>query len=53
MALYGVDRLIEVKKAERAELDGRWPSEEVMRLREELAEQLRALADLKKMAASV
>ena len=52
VALYGVDRLIQAKKAERAELDGRWPSEEVMRLREELAEQLRALADLKKMAAS-
>ena len=52
VALYGVDRLIEDKKAERAELDGRWPSEEVMRLREELAEQLRALADLKKMAST-
>ncbi len=51
VALYGVDRLIEAKKAERAELDGRWPSEEVMRLREELADQLRALADLKTMAA--
>ena len=47
VALYGVDRLIDAKKAERAELDGRWPSEEVMRLREELADQLRALADLK------
>jgi formate C-acetyltransferase len=52
VALYGVDRLIEAKKAERAEFDGRWPSEEVMRLREEMAEQLRALADLKTMAAS-
>ncbi|HSU54689.1 MAG TPA: formate C-acetyltransferase [Candidatus Dormibacteraeota bacterium] len=52
VALYGVDRLIEDKKAERAELDGRWASEEVMRLREELAEQLRALNDLKTMAAS-
>jgi formate C-acetyltransferase len=50
VALYGVDRLIEAKKAERTELDGRWPSEEIMRLREELAEQLRALADLKTMA---
>ena len=52
VALYGVDRLIQNKKRERAELDGRWPSEEVMRLREELAEQLRALADLKKMAST-
>jgi formate C-acetyltransferase len=47
-----VDRLIEAKKAERAELDARWPSEDVMRLREEVADQLRALADLKTMAAS-
>jgi formate C-acetyltransferase len=51
VALYGVDRLIEAKKAERAELDGRWASEEVLRLREELADQLRALTDLKAMAA--
>lgn len=52
VALYGVDRLVATKRAERAELDGRWPSEEVMRLREELADQLRALADLKTMAAT-
>ena len=52
VALYGVDRLIEAKKAERREIDLRWPTEEVMRLREEMADQVRALADLKKMAAS-
>jgi len=52
VALYGVDRLIEAKQAERAELDARWPTEEVMRLREEMADQLRALADLETMAAS-
>jgi formate C-acetyltransferase len=52
VALYGVDRLIKAKKEERAEFDARWPSEEVMRLREEMAEQLRALADLKTMASS-
>jgi formate C-acetyltransferase len=52
VALYGVDRLIQSKKAERAELDGRWSSEDVLRLREELADQLRALADLKTMAAT-
>lgn len=52
VALYGVDRLIEAKQAERAELDARWPSDEVLRLREELADQLRALADLKTMAAT-
>src|SRR4051794_3200722 len=51
VALYGVDRLIEAKKAERAQIDARWPSEDVMRLREEMADQLRALADLKTMAA--
>jgi formate C-acetyltransferase len=52
VALYGVDRLVEVKKAERAGVDSRWPTDEVLRLREELADQLRALADLKEMAAS-
>jgi len=52
VALYGVDRLIAAKKEERAEIDGRWPSEDVMRLREELAEQMRALEDLKKMGAT-
>jgi formate C-acetyltransferase len=52
VALYGVDRLIEAKQAERAELDARWPSEDVMRLREEMADQLRALTDLKTMAKS-
>jgi formate C-acetyltransferase len=52
VALYGVDRLVGAKRAERAEIDARWPSDEVLRLREELADQLRALADLKKMAAS-
>jgi formate C-acetyltransferase len=51
IALYGVDRLIEAKQAERAEIDARWPSEEVLRLRDEMADQLRALADLKTMAA--
>ena len=52
VALYGVDRLIEAKQAERAEIDARWPSEEVMRLREEMADQIRALTDLKAMAAA-
>jgi formate C-acetyltransferase len=51
VALYGVDRLLEAKKAERAEIDARWPTEDVMRLREEMADQMRALADLKAMAA--
>jgi len=52
VALYGVDRLIANKKEEKAELDPRPFSEEVVRLREELADQVTALNELKKMAAS-
>src|SRR6478736_1059830 len=52
VALYGVDKLIEFKKAERAQIDARWPSEEVMQLRMDMADQMRALGDLKTMAAS-
>jgi formate C-acetyltransferase len=52
VALYGVDRLVEVKRAERALLDAKWPTDDVIREREEMAEQVRALADLVKMAAS-
>jgi formate C-acetyltransferase len=51
VALYGVDRLIEAKRAERAELDARYSDEETIRLREELAEQMRALRELVEMAA--
>ncbi len=50
VALYGVDRLIAAKHAERHQIDGEWPTDDVIRLREELAEQLRALQDLKAMA---
>jgi formate C-acetyltransferase len=46
VALYGVDRLVEAKREERAQVDDMWPTEDVIRTREELAEQLRALADL-------
>jgi formate C-acetyltransferase len=42
VALYGVTRLLEVKHAERAQLDDMWPTDEVIRQREELAEQMRA-----------
>ncbi len=52
VALYGVDRLIERKKEEKAELDYTGFSEDVARLREELAEQMKALKELKAMAAS-
>ena len=38
------------KRAERALLDAKWPSDDVIREREELAEQMRALADLATMA---
>lgn len=51
VALYGVDALIGFKKKEYAELDDRAFSEDVIRLREELSEQKRALAELKEMAA--
>ena len=49
VALYGVDRLIAVKREERAQVDDMWPTDEVIRTREELAEQIRALRDLAEM----
>jgi formate C-acetyltransferase len=52
VALYGVDRLIEAKQAERTLLDEPPSSEHVIRDREELAEQVRALRELKQMASS-
>ncbi len=50
VALYGVDRLMQRKSEEKAELDDRGFSEETARLREELADQISALKDLKIMA---
>jgi len=50
VALYGVERLIEVKREERQQIDDMWPTDEVIRQREELAEQIRALEDLVAMA---
>ncbi|MFF0862020.1 formate C-acetyltransferase [Nonomuraea sp. NPDC003560] len=52
VALYGVDRLIEAKHAELRSLDDADATDAVIRDREELAEQLRALDELKTMAAS-
>ncbi|HEX7304722.1 formate C-acetyltransferase [Lentzea sp.] len=52
VALYGVDRLVTAKKAERAALDELWSTEDVIRDREELAEQIRALGELHEMALS-
>jgi formate C-acetyltransferase len=50
VALYGVDRLLEVKREERAQIDDMWPTDEIIRLREELSEQMLALKDLAAMA---
>lgn len=49
VALYGVTRLIEVKKEERRQVDDMWPTDEIIRVREELSEQIRALQDLAAM----
>src|SRR5712672_742092 len=51
VALYGVDRLIVQKKKEQNALDQQWSTDEIIRDREELAEQIRALGELKEMAA--
>ncbi len=50
--LYGVDALVAAKRLEKAMLDMERSTEEVIRDREELAEQIRALADLAAMASS-
>jgi len=50
VALYGVDRLIEVKEQERSQINDMWPIDDVIRLREEIADQIRALQDLAAMA---
>ncbi|GIG41035.1 formate C-acetyltransferase [Cellulomonas phragmiteti] len=52
VALYGVDELIAAKKREKASLDMERSVEDVIRDREELSEQIRALGELKTMAAS-
>ncbi|MGW0644136.1 formate C-acetyltransferase [Streptomyces badius] len=52
VALYGTDRLIEARNAERAGLDGRPSTADIIRDREELAEQIRALGELTEMAAT-
>lgn len=52
VALYGVDRLIEAKQAERSVLDKVRSTEDIIRDREENTEQIRALQELKEMAAS-
>ncbi|MFJ6169140.1 formate C-acetyltransferase [Micromonospora orduensis] len=50
VALYGVDRLIAERRAVKASLDAHLSSQDVIRDREELAEQIRALEELRLMA---
>ncbi|WP_395726821.1 formate C-acetyltransferase [Nakamurella sp.] len=52
VALYGVNKLIAAKQADRAELDALASVEDVIRDREENTEQIRALQELVQMAAS-
>src|SRR6476660_5111383 len=47
--LYGVARLIEHKEAEKAALDSSMSTEDIIRDREELSEQIRALGELQEM----
>ncbi len=51
VALYGIDRLIEDKEAQKNSTGGVMNAE-IIRLREELSEQIKALKDMKTMAAS-
>src|SRR5215207_9746207 len=50
VALYGVERLIEAKEEEREQINDMWPTDEVIRMREEMSDQIRALKDLVSMA---
>ena len=52
VALYGVDKLIQDKQEQKLSLEVRCIDEEVIRLREELSDQIKALEALKRMAAS-
>nr|WP_168514931.1 formate C-acetyltransferase [Streptomyces sp. S1D4-11]QIZ00387.1 formate C-acetyltransferase [Streptomyces sp. S1D4-11] len=52
VALYGTARLTAAKRAERALLDAEPSTEHVIRDREELAEQIRALDELTRMAST-
>ena len=52
VALYGVKRLVDRKKEEKRSLDAFASTDEIIRDREELAEQIRALEELQQMAAN-
>jgi len=51
VALYGIDHLIEAKNADKDAIDGVM-TDDVIRLREEVSEQIKALKEMKEMAAS-
>jgi len=50
--LYGVERLIQRKQQEKSELDSAMSTDGIIRDREELAEQIRALKELAQMASA-
>ncbi|KJD33229.1 formate acetyltransferase [Tamlana sedimentorum] len=50
IALYGIDRLIEVKKADKAAITGSM-TDAVIRLREEVSDQIKALQEIVEMGA--
>jgi formate C-acetyltransferase len=50
VALYGIARLIKEKEKEKAALDSAMSTESIIRDREELSEQIRALKELQEMA---
>src|SRR5688572_23535856 len=52
VALYGVERLIQRKQDEKLGLDALMSTDDVIRDREELSEQIRALKELQQMAAN-
>jgi formate C-acetyltransferase len=52
VALYGVNRLIEEKQKEKTTLDSQMSTEAIIRDREELSEQIRALKELSQMGAT-
>lgn len=52
VALYGVSRLVDHKQDEKRSLDFKMSSDEIIRDREELSEQIRALKELQQMAAT-
>lgn len=52
IALYGIDRLIEEKKKDLIKLEERTIDEEMIHLREDVSEQIKALGEIKSMAKS-